>query len=249
MKEREKIIISGLVLFMMLIWLGFLLHANPDFPGSGWGLFFGIAGAALMLVPLLYLIIKRIKPLKRFVTRRVPMRTLLTVHIYAGVLGPILVVIHTGHKFESPIGIALTALTMIVVLSGFVGRYLMSSISREIREKKSTLKELRTDYDLVVARLGAEGGAGFFGSPGMLRSFLLRLVEPVLEHGPHAAEAQAIRLSESIADVEFALRTHETFKRAFSKWLKIHIAISVFLYLLLALHVYSELHYGLRWLS
>lgn len=249
MKEREKIIISGLVLFMALIWLGFLLHANPDFPGSAWGLLFGTVGAALMLVPLLYLVIKRIKSLRKLVTRYVPMRTLLTIHIYCGVLGPILVVIHTGHKFESPIGIALTALTLIVVFSGFVGRYLMSSIGREIREKKATLKELRVDYEVVVAKLRSRGGAELLGRPGIFKAFLLRLVEPAIENGPHAAEAQAIRLSESIADVEFALKTHETFKSAFAKWLKIHIALSALLYLLLGLHVYSELHYGLRWLS
>ena len=62
-------------------------------------------------------------------------------------------------------------------------------------------------------------------------------------------EAQAIRLSESIADVEYALRTHRTFKRMFSKWLKLHIVISAVLYLLLVLHVFAEFYYGLRWLS
>ena len=248
MQEREKIVVGGLVTFLIVLWLGFLLHADASFPGSGWGLAFGIAGSVLMIVPLLYLIVKRVKPLKTAVTRYVKMRTLLSWHIYAGVLGPILVVIHTGHKFESPIGIVLTATTLIVVLSGFIGRYLMSVIGREIREKKAMLDELRADYDTVIAEIRSQGGAAVL-SGGFFRAFFLRLAEPLFEHGPHAAEAKAIRLSESIADVEYALRTHQTFKRAFSRWLKLHIALSVFLYLLMALHVASELYYGLRWLS
>lgn len=249
MQEREKVVVSGLVVFLLVLWLGFTLHADPDFAGSGWGLFFGIAGSVLMLVPLLYLVVKRVKRLKRAVTKKVSMRTLLAWHIYAGVLGPILVVIHTGHKFESAIGVALTAMVLIVVLSGFVGRYLMSVIGREIRDKKATLEKLRAEYDLVVQRLREQGGAALLGKAGFFRALALRLAEPLLEHGPHAAEARAIRLSESIADVEYALRTHQTFKRVFSTWLKVHIILSAVLYLLMALHVYAEFYYGLRWLT
>jgi len=249
MKEREKVIIGGLVTFMFLIWLGFLLHVNPSFPGSSMGLLFGITGTAFMLIPFLYLVIKRIKPLKQIVKKHVPMRTLLTWHIYAGVLGPILVVIHTGHRFESLIGITLTAMTLIVVLSGFIGRYLMSVISREIHDKKDELKELNVDYDLIVSKLKSQDNAEPLPRPGLIRGLLIRLSAPLLEQGPRSAEMQAIRITESIADVEYALRTHDSFKWVFSKWLKFHIAISVVLYLLLALHIYSQLYYGLRWLS
>jgi hypothetical protein len=249
MKEREKIIISGLVVFMLFIWLGFLFHDDPTFPGSSMGLLFGIAGAALMFVPLLYLFIKRIKPLKRLSKKYLSMRTLLTWHIYAGVLGPILVVVHTGHRFESPVGIALTAMTLVVVLSGFTGRYLMSFIGREIREKKDALKALRTEYGLLIGKLQNQGHTGALVHPGLARAFLLRLSVSLIEQGPPSTELRAIRLVESIADVEYALRTHNSFKLVFSKWLKLHIVISIILYLLLALHVYSQFYFGLRWLS
>ena len=249
MKEREKIIVGGLVTFLMLIWLGFLLHVDPDFPGSAPGLSLGIAGTLLMMVPLAYSVIKRIKPLRKSVTRKASMRTLLAWHIYAGVLGPVLVLLHTGHKFESPIGIALTGMTLIVVLSGFIGRYLMAVIGREIREKKNELDELRSDYDLVVRRLRENHAIAGLAQHGIFRAILVRLTSPLLEGVASSPERQAIRLSESIADVEYALRTHRVFKRAFSKWLKLHIVISGILYLLLALHVFSELYYGLRWLS
>ena len=87
-----------------------------------------MSGSLLMLGPLAYLVIKRVKPIKARLTRRVSMRTLLSWHIYTGLLGSLLVLLHTGHKFESLLGVSLTALTLIVVFSGFVGRYLLRRI-------------------------------------------------------------------------------------------------------------------------
>jgi len=249
MKEREKIVISGLVTLLLLIWIGFLFHADPSFAGSGLGLLFGIVGTILMLVPFLYLIIKRVKKLKKAVTKHISMRSMLAWHIYAGVIGPIFVVIHSGHKFESPIGIALIAMTLIVVLSGFIGRYLMSSLGREIREKKATLDELMTDYEQVISKLAESGASSSMANTGILRSFFLKMSAPFFQQSGHFVEAQAIRLSESIADVEYAIRTHQTFKNAFSKWLKLHILISSILYFLIALHIFAEFYYGLRWLD
>ena len=110
MQERERAIVTGLVVLLLVLTLGFYIHRDPLFPGSLTGGVLGISGAALMLVPLVYLLIKRIPPLKRAVTPAVSMRTLLAIHIYAGVLAPILGILHGGHKFQSSLGIALTAM-------------------------------------------------------------------------------------------------------------------------------------------
>ena len=249
MQEREKIIVSGLVTLLLLIWFGFVFHSDPSFAGSGWGLVFGISGALLMFVPLLYLIVKRIKPLKKAMTRHVSMRTMLAVHIYAGVIGPVLVVIHSGHKFESPLGIALIAMTLIVVLSGFIGRYLMSVIGREIREKKAMLEDLRNDYDIAVGQLEDSGRVSLPRDAGPIRSTVLRVFAPLFQKLGDPVEIEVLRLADAIADVEYAMRTHQTFKRAFSKWLKLHIVISVVLYLLIVLHIFAEWYYGIRWLA
>ena len=89
-KEHDKIAVSALVVILIVAWLAFGFHEDPRFAGSAWGGFFAVTGTLLMLVPLAYMIIKRIRPLKKAVTKFVPMRKLLTWHIYAGVIGPIL---------------------------------------------------------------------------------------------------------------------------------------------------------------
>ena len=62
-----------------------------------------------MLVPLgAYSVVKRVRIIKRRVTGWMSMRTLLTFHIYTALIGSILVLLHTGHKFDSPLGMAQT---------------------------------------------------------------------------------------------------------------------------------------------
>lgn len=251
MKEREPVVVGGLVSVLLLLWSGFLFHVAPGFAGSPWGGVLGVSGALLMLVPLGYLLVKRIPPLKKRVTKHVSMRTLLTWHIYAGVLGPILAIVHTGHKFVSPLGIALTALTLVVVLSGFVGRYLLNQFSQEIRAKKEMLTRLELAFRATAGELAAHPEQTALLSP--VAGFWSRLAAGFVVASPNTAQGnppalvRTLRLADAIADVEYAAKTHETFKRWFASWLKIHIAISFILYGLLALHVWAEIHFGLRW--
>ena len=60
---------------------------------------------------------------------------------------------------------------------------------------------------------------------------------------------EVTRVAESVADLEYAVRTHELFKRWFGRALTLHIVLSVILYVLLALHIGSGIYFGLRWLQ
>lgn len=251
MKERERILVGGLVTLMLILWLGFTVHRSPRFAGSLWGGVLGMIGAGFMFVPLAYVVVKRIKRLKKAVTKRVSMRTLLAWHIYAGVFGPILVLLHTGHKFESPLGIALTAMTLTVVISGYVGRYLVSQISKEIREKRVMLTQLNDTYQQTLHELQEHPEQRrwirpFTGLFFRLAAYFFMTAEAV-QGSVMPVSIRAIRLSGAIADLEYVIQTHETFKKAFAKWLKFHIVITIILYILLALHIWAAIYYGLRW--
>ena len=246
MKERESIILTGGVTVLLLAWLGFFLHQSPRFPGSGIGSAVGIAAALLMTVPLAYPIAKRIPFLRVRITKHVPLQSLLTLHVYAGILGPLLAIIHTGHKFDSLLGITLTAVMLLVVVSGFAVRYLLTYVNQEIKDKLILLQTARGDLDHAWGVLAS--------APVELRA-LPRA--PLLAAGlasmgigiPYGGPAgEVIRTADCVADLEYAVRTHELFKRWFGRSLKLHIALSVALYLLLALHIGSGVYFGLRWL-
>jgi len=252
MRERERLVVGGLVVLMLLLWLGFLLHRSPRFPGSFEGSMLGIAAAALMGVPLAYVVVKRIGPLRRRVTKKVSLRTLLAWHIYAGILAPILALLHTGHRFESPLGIALIAFMLVVALSGFVGRYLLRMVGEEAKERRAMRDALRSEYDQVAELVQSSPNqmAIISAISGPIRSRLGRIFFD-FKSDPNLAGApalRALRVADALADVEYAVGTQETIKRWFSRWLRLHIALSFMLYVFLTAHVALELNLGLRWL-
>lgn len=251
MKERERIVIIGLTALMLILWLGFLVHRSPRFPGSAWGGVLGVAGALLMVWPLGYSVVKRFPGFKQRVTRRVPMRTLLAWHVYTGIIGAVLAVLHTGHKFNSRLGIFLTAALLLAVVTGVIGRHFMGLISQELREKQELLAKLQAAYRQTADELAQQpdravrltGARGFAGR--LLTAFFAP--EEVAVQGDSTLHFRAVRLAESIADLEYAIKSHELIKRRLAVWLKLHIVTSVVFYVLLALHVWASIYFRLRW--
>lgn len=247
MKERQRIIVTAVLCVLLLAWLGFLLHRSPRFPGSGIGAMFGIAGAVLMVVPLAYTVVKRIPFLNARITPRVSMQGWLGLHVYAGILGPLLAIVHTGHKFDSWLGIMLTAVMLLVVVSGFTVRYLLTYVGHEIKDKLVLLQTARGDLDSAWGVLE--------NAPAEMRPYP---ATPVLVAGfaslgfalPSSGPAHEVtRIADSVADLEYAVRMHEVLKSWFGRSLKLHIVLSVILYVLLAMHIGSGLYFGLRWLQ
>lgn len=250
MQERERVVVTGLIVLLLILWLGFLVHRSPRFAGSLAGGVLGVSGALFMTTALAYVLVKRMDSVRNAVTRKVSLRTLLAWHVYTGILGAILGLLHTGHKFQSPLGILLTAMMLIVVLTGFIGRYLFNQVSQEVREKREMLSRLQIEYDAAARELGQEAVPGLtFVAQGVvgrvLRGFFLPAVATASAGGITAAPA--IRLAEAMADMEDSINAHDALKTAFHRWLQVHIACSVFLYVLLGLHIWSGLYYGLRW--
>lgn len=246
MKERERVVITGVLGVLLLAWIGFLVHRSPRFPGSGVGAVFGIAGAVLMLVPLAYPIVKRIPFINTRMTPHVSMHSLLALHVYAGILGPLLAIIHTGHKFDSWLGITLTAVMLLVVVSGFTVRYLLTYVAHEITDKLALLQTARGDLDSAWGVL--ENSPADMSALRNVPVLMAGLASLGFEPPSDRPAAEVIRIADSVADLEYAVRMHEFFKRWFARSLKLHIVLSVILYLLLALHIGSGIYFGLRWL-
>ena len=250
MREREPLVAGGLVALLLVLWLGFLVHRDPRFAGSGWGGALGVSGAALMVASLAYSAVKRVRPLKAWVTRRVSMRAVLGWHMYAGLVGAILGLLHTGHKFDSPLGAALTAAMLVVVVSGYVGRHLMKQIALEVSEKKELLNRLEAVYRETAGELAADPNqaalvrpwSGFWGRLVAALRLFPRTTRP-------PAAVRAMELAESMADLEYAIKTHDALRRWFAGWLRVHVVASALMYALLALHVWAGIHYGLRWFA
>lgn len=87
----------------------------------------GVLGFILMLMTeTLYSLRKRSRSVKWG-----RMSTWLQMHIFMGLVGPFMVMLHTSWKFKGLAGVT-TLLTVIIVISGFIGRYIFTRIPRTL---------------------------------------------------------------------------------------------------------------------
>jgi hypothetical protein len=223
MDDRERTIVLALGSLLLFLAPGFLLHVSPRFAGSLAGGVLGITAASLMLLVLLYPAVKYIGWLKARVTRHVSLGRLLSFHIYGGLAAALVAITHSGHKYQSPMGIALVIDILVIVATGFVGRYYLGHLAGEVRRRQALLGTLRASYDRIATRLQAASSVP----------------------APHVP---ILGLVDAIADLEDSLSTREAARRIARRWIVVHTVASILLYGLLVLHIASGLYYGLRWL-
>jgi len=226
MQRQDRSAAISIFVLLVLFWLGFLVHRSPEFPGSAWGGFFGVTAAAFMLVPLAYTLVKRIARLRHAFTRRHSFASLLQAHVYFGLIGALLALIHSGHRFQSTLGVALTTLMLLVVFSGFIGQYYLRHVAEDIREKQAQLGVL---WRTVETRSQALASGPLEPSVSM-----------------HAA-AELLPLATATADLQYSVQFQERVRKLFKAWLNVHIVCSVLFYLLLILHIWAGIYFGLRW--
>lgn len=140
--ESDRAAATILVLLLLVSWLGFVVHASPRFPGSLVGSAFGIVAASLIAFPTaVYAVVKRSSRMRGLLPQAVPMKRLLAWHIYAALVGGVLGVVHTAHKFDSIIGIALATALLVAIGTGYVARHFLGFVNAELREKQRWLQE------------------------------------------------------------------------------------------------------------
>ena len=118
-------------------------------PSGAGGHLFGIAGTVMMLAPIVYSLRKKIRWLRTAGT----LKTWLDVHVFCGIVGPVLVTFHTSFKFNGIVSVAYW-LMIAVMLSGFVGRYLYVRIPRGLRGTEMSRSELDARAEELSHRIG-----------------------------------------------------------------------------------------------
>jgi len=121
---------------------GLVIFFTRQIPPAGdlFGHLLGILGFILMLLTeVLYSIRKR-----SHTARWGSMASWLQFHIFTGLVGPYMVLLHSSWKFNGLAG-ATTLLTVIIVLSGFIGRYIYTQIPRSLDgvEVETTTSKLK----------------------------------------------------------------------------------------------------------
>lgn len=111
---------------------------QPYTAGSDLGYALGLAGGLLMAALLSYPLRKHFRPLRR----AGPMKPWFQAHMVLGVLGPVLVIFHTGFRFSSMNATVAFACMVVVAGSGFIGRYAYRRIHHGLYGRRASLAEL-----------------------------------------------------------------------------------------------------------
>jgi hypothetical protein len=140
LRTYTELWLAFLMMVLLTAFYGGVVYLTHGIPPASelFGHGIGILGFILMLMTeLLYSLRKRSRSV-----RWGKMASWLQFHIFTGLVGPYMVLLHTSWKFNGIAG-ATTLLTIIIVISGFVGRYIFTRIPRTLDglEIESTLSQ------------------------------------------------------------------------------------------------------------
>jgi hypothetical protein len=241
-KETDVIVFLSIV-FVLLI-PGLLALPTPALSGTFPGHVVGIAGALLMILALVYPFRKRIQGKKG---RKNPIKH----HIYYGLTGSILVVLHAGHSLGSLIGNLVYISMVLVILSGIVGRYLFKRVFRNIKEQRRNIEALKTLFENRKEEISADACWRYLELEAPQAPRPDEESPPPEESVDSSLQARCEELhdmAEYLAESEYTLQVFSGTKVLFSRWIRVHIYLAVFLFAILIVHVLTNLYYGLRWL-
>jgi hypothetical protein len=231
---------------------------HPQFwslkPGGTLGQAFGITGAGLMTVMLLYSVRKRVKPLRK----AGPLAVWLDFHIFCGVIGPLLIILHSSFKVQGLVALSFWSM-IAVALSGAVGRYLYLQIPRTRAGDERTLADVEQESRELSARLRELGITdaqlaeldAIAAIPGAwTRRSRLRAFER--EHGGRelldVMDRKVLDVIDRKARLQHRILRWHRLQEVFHHWHVFHKPFAIVMYLFLIVHivVVTMTGYGFR---
>ncbi len=108
--------------------------------GDDFGYYIGLVGGVMMLTLLTYPLRKYLQSFRNWG----PVRHWFSVHMYLGLLGPVLVLAHSTYHLKSTNATVALICTVIVAASGIVGRFIYVRIHRGLSGEKVNFEELKS---------------------------------------------------------------------------------------------------------
>jgi hypothetical protein len=253
------------VLFLSAVYIAYEIVAVPS-GGHPFGHALGIMGALLMLMTeFLYSARKRWR-LFRFGQ----VRHWLSFHIFTGIVGPALVIMHTGFDFRGLAGFTML-LTILVVASGFVGRYIYTSVPRTLagveisrRDLERELVARRDDMNhwtegksIHVQKLAEQyaSSATMEQDLSVLQVFSRRFDEWMTKRRIHAKIGQLEKDEQArLKDLERMINRQQrlirqinslqTVRNLMGSWQTLHIPLGITLFVSMTIHIGAAIYFG-----
>lgn len=239
-------------------------------PGGGRGHLLGIIGSAMMVVMLGYTLRKRWRPMRRLGA----LSHWLDFHIWLGIWGPVLVILHSSFKVQGLVAISFWSM-IAVATSGVFGRFLYVQIprahsgveldleevraldremSRSLVEEKGVRPEVLDAVDRIVEATSNTRQplllllARMTYQPLLLRLRVRRVLAPTLARlgrGPAARHLRRRVLRK--ASLHRRLLLWGRLKELFHYWHVLHKPFAVLMYLFMVVHIAVAWATGYAW--
>jgi hypothetical protein len=228
----------------------------------------GVAGSSMMVLMLLYSVRKRVGALRSLG----PLGRWLDVHIYLGVFGPLLVVLHSSFKVQGLVALSFWSM-VIVASSGVLGRYLYLQIPRTRAGEERALVELEAEdrelsgqlrtrfrldeaqiagLDALVAvptRVGLLGGFARLVTDDLRLRSGLRAFARSCRSVPAPVFADFERVVRQKAQVHRRILLWDRVHELFHYWHVLHKPFALVMYLFMIVHVAVALVTGYGWVG
>ena len=227
---------------------------------------FGVFGALFCFLTLLYPLRKRWRRLENWGTPR----SWFQFHVYFGIAGPLLATLHTTFKFGGVASICYWSM-MLVMASGFVGRFLFALMPRNQRGVILSLQEINAEIRAVQSYLETSGVHEETASSKFPSRHLALKVEAnsatlwrlwrkrrrELRDWNQHLRSRGIPLSSarrvlSLLSRKFFLEssrlTLNATTRAFSYWHTLHLPFTYLMFITLLIHAGLAIFLGYTWI-
>lgn len=235
-------------------------------PGGATGLNLGIWGTLCMAVGVLtYSVRKRVSRFKSIGK----LRDWLSFHIFLCSLGPFLVLLHTSFKLNGLVAISFISM-LIVVVSGVTGRYLYTHVPRTLNGQLKNLKALREERSQLMASLKRESGISEEALNRLFPPDQIREVKGIgaalaktfayqfdkrrskswileqarLLHIPKPAHQPFVEIMQEHLRLEHQITLLKPFQNLFSKWITIHVPLTIIMGVIVLLHIAVAVAFG-----
>ena len=241
-------------------------------PAGDFGHAFGIVGTVMMLFMLLYSVKKR----TRFFKSLGPLSYWLQVHIYFGIMGPLLIILHSTFKVQGLVAVSFWSM-IAVAFSGILGRYIYIQIPKTIsgqeidldeliKIKKEISLELQQQYTLTdeqINKIDLLADKNRSPEGNILKIFISllfsdawrpvrmfrqrKILRKEFNLGKHAAR-QITKIIRKKELLERRISLWNGIHELFHYWHVFHKPFAIIMYIIMLIHVLIAFYVGYTWI-
>jgi hypothetical protein len=233
---------------------------------------YGVIGSILMIFMLSYSLRKRLRIFRNMGR----LNRWLDIHIFFGIIGPLLIVLHTSFKVQGLVAVSFWSMVA-VALSGIFGRYLYLQIPRNIKgdevgikeleeENKQYTLELQREFNLdddFIKHLEEQDATKIEEGSGLIKVLFTILVHDILrpfrigrkpgeytelKNIPREHHKKIIHIMRRKSLLNRRILLLNQVQQLFHYWHVIHKPFAIIMYSIMVVHIVVAIWTGYKWI-